>query len=148
MITKFSKHNLCLKQPPLYMKKFETLCQEITIKSLFGMKTYIIGLIISLAFGCSDPVEHPDFDSNNLLLVSEINYEWLDGAGKMGKSEGNAINLADDEKVIRKKVMRAVTDSGPTEPNQTPPEPIQNLFSLMEVVSEPDTLNFFKEKYL
>lgn len=71
----------------------------------------------------------------------------LDGSGKMGKSEGNAINLVDDEKVIRKKVMRAVTDSGPVEPNQTPPEPIANLFSLMEVVSEPDTLAHFVEAY-
>jgi tryptophanyl-tRNA synthetase len=43
----------------------------------------------------------------------------------MGKSEGNAINLADNEKIIRKKVMSAVTDSGPTEMNQTPPEPLK-----------------------
>lgn len=76
-----------------------------------------------------------------------IKIPGLDGSGKMGKSEGNAINLVDDPKVIRKKVMRAVTDAGPTEPNQTPTEPIQNLFSLMEIVSETDTLNFFKEKY-
>jgi len=76
-----------------------------------------------------------------------IKIPGLDGMGKMGKSEGNAINLVDDEKTIRKKVMRAVTDSGPTEPNQTPTEPIQNLFSLLEVVSEKDTLDFFKEKY-
>lgn len=39
----------------------------------------------------------------------------LDGSGKMGKSEGNAIYLIDDEKTIRKKVMKAVTDNGPTE---------------------------------
>ncbi len=76
-----------------------------------------------------------------------IKIPGLDGMGKMGKSEGNAINLVDDEKTIRKKVMRAVTDSGPTEPNQAPTEPIQNLFSLLEVVSEKDTLDFFKEKY-
>ena len=44
----------------------------------------------------------------------------LDGKGKMGKSEGemNAIYLTDPDEVIRKKVMKAVTDSGPTEPNQ------------------------------
>ncbi len=71
----------------------------------------------------------------------------LDGMGKMGKSEGNAINLVDDPKVIRKKVMKAVTDAGPTEPNQTPTEPIQNLFSLLEVVGEKETLDFFKEAY-
>ncbi len=73
----------------------------------------------------------------------------LDGAGKMGKSEGegNAVFLADSAEVIRKKVMRAVTDSGPTEENQEKPEAIQNLFTLMEVVSTPDTVSFFDEAY-
>ncbi|MPM35281.1 Tryptophan--tRNA ligase [bioreactor metagenome] len=73
----------------------------------------------------------------------------LDGSGKMGKSEGegNAIFLIDDEKTISKKIMRAVTDSGPTEPNQTPPQAIQNLFSLMEIVSAEDTVKFFREAY-
>jgi len=71
----------------------------------------------------------------------------LDGSGKMGKSEGNAIYLSDDPKTIRKKVMKAVTDSGPTVPNQPKPEPIQNLFTLMSIVSSPDTLQYFIEKY-
>jgi tryptophanyl-tRNA synthetase len=73
----------------------------------------------------------------------------LDGSGKMGKSEGegNAIFLGEDPKSIRKKVMRAVTDSGPTTPNQDKPEPIQNLFTLMEVVSAPETVQFFNEQY-
>lgn len=71
----------------------------------------------------------------------------LDGSGKMGKSEGNAICLVDDPKDIRKKVMRAVSDSGPTEMNQEKPEAIQNLFTIMEVVSTPDTYSFFNEKY-
>ena len=71
----------------------------------------------------------------------------LDGSGKMGKSEGNGIYLVDDPKDIRKKVMRAVTDSGPTEMNSEMPEPIQNLFTLMNVVSEKSTIDFFKDKY-
>ncbi|MCC8154496.1 MAG: tryptophan--tRNA ligase [Tannerellaceae bacterium] len=71
----------------------------------------------------------------------------LDGSGKMGKSEGNAIYLVDDEKTIKKKVMRAVTDSGPTEPNSEKPEAIQNLFKLMEIVSSQDTYDFFNDKY-
>jgi len=73
----------------------------------------------------------------------------LDGNGKMGKSEGaaNAIYLNDDPKVLRKKVMRAVSDTGPTEPNQEKPEPIQNLFTLMSIVSEPETLAHFDELY-
>ncbi len=71
----------------------------------------------------------------------------LDGSGKMGKSEGNGIFLVDEPKPLQKKVMRAVTDSGPTELNSPVSEPIQNLFTLMDVVSTPDTLQFFKDKY-
>lgn len=73
----------------------------------------------------------------------------LNGVGKMGKSEeeGNAIFLADNEKVIRKKVMRAVTDSGPVEMNQEKPEPIKNLFTLLEVVSSPEVVAHFDELY-
>ncbi len=71
----------------------------------------------------------------------------LDGSGKMGKSEGNGIFLYDDEKTITKKVMRALTDSGPTAPGSTPPQCIGNLFMLMSLVSEPSTLQFFKDSY-
>ncbi len=73
----------------------------------------------------------------------------LDGSGKMGKSEGegNAIFLADAPDVIRKKVMRAVTDAGPTEPGQVKSEAVENLFSLMNVMSAPDTFAYFEEQY-
>jgi len=73
----------------------------------------------------------------------------LDGSGKMGKSEGegNAIFLNDDPKALRKKVMRAVSDSGPTEMNQEKPEAIQNLFSLLKVVSKPDVVDYFNDQY-
>ena len=71
----------------------------------------------------------------------------LDGSGKMGKSEGNGIFLSDSDAAIRKKVMRAVSDSGPTEPNQPMSEPIANLFTLLKVVSSADTVDYFTEKY-
>lgn len=78
-----------------------------------------------------------------------IKIPGLDGSGKMGKSEGemNAIFLSDEPKSIRKKIMKAVTDSGPTQENQEKPDYIQNLFKLMDVVSEPSTLEFFEAKY-
>jgi tryptophanyl-tRNA synthetase len=76
-----------------------------------------------------------------------IKIPGLDGTGKMGKSDGNGIYLAEDAKSVEKKVMRAVTDSGPTEKNQKMPESIQNLFTILDVVSTPDTVTFFKEKY-
>ena len=71
----------------------------------------------------------------------------LDGTGKMGKSEGNGVFLSDTPAEIRKKVMRAVTDSGPTEPNQPMSEPLKNLFTIMNVVSDHSTVQHFKEKY-
>jgi len=73
----------------------------------------------------------------------------LNGSGKMGKSEGegNAIFFADEPEAIRKKVMKAVTDAGPTEPNQAKPEAIQNIFQLMKVVSTPETFTYFDEQY-
>ena len=76
-----------------------------------------------------------------------IKIPGLDGTGKMGKSEGNGIFLVDDDKTLRKKVMRAVTDTGPTEMNQKMPEPVKNLFYLLNVVSTPDTVNYFTEQY-
>lgn len=78
-----------------------------------------------------------------------IKIPGLDGSTKMGKSEGegNAIFLSDDPAVIRKKVMKAVTDSGPTESNQPKPQAIQNIFYLMEIMSKPETYNYFSEAY-
>jgi tryptophanyl-tRNA synthetase len=71
----------------------------------------------------------------------------LDGTGKMGKSEGNGIYLSDEPTAIRKKVMRAVTDAGPQEPNAPMTEPIANLFYLLETLSTPDTVQHFRDSY-
>ncbi len=71
----------------------------------------------------------------------------LDGSGKMGKSEGNCIYLSDSDAVIRKKVMKATTDSGPVEPNSPISEPVNNIFTIMESVSEASTIEYFKDKY-
>lgn len=73
----------------------------------------------------------------------------LDGSTKMGKSEGegNAIFLNDEPEAIRKKIMKAVTDSGPTEPNQPKPQAIENIFALMKALSKPETLAHFESEY-
>jgi tryptophanyl-tRNA synthetase len=76
-----------------------------------------------------------------------IKVPGLDGSGKMGKSEGNGIFLMDEPKTIRKKVMSAVTDTGPTEPHQEMTDGVKNLFTIMKIVSAHDTLLHFKEKY-
>jgi len=73
----------------------------------------------------------------------------LDGVGKMSKSKGEqtCIYLSDEPEVLRKKIMRATTDTGPTAPNSPKPVAVQNLFDLMKLVSTPDTIRLFDQKY-
>lgn len=84
-----------------------------------------------------------NFDKN---LVS---VPGLDGEGKMSKSKGEhtCIYLSDEPEALRKKIMRAVTDTGPTEPNSPKPQAVQNLFDLMKLVSAESTLKNFDEAY-
>lgn len=73
----------------------------------------------------------------------------LDGSLKMSKSgSANAsIYLNDSDADIRKKVMKAKTDSGPEIPHQQKPQEIIHLFELMKIVSEESTVLFFEEQY-
>ncbi|NLZ95329.1 MAG: tryptophan--tRNA ligase [Bacteroidales bacterium] len=71
----------------------------------------------------------------------------LDGSGKMGKSEGNCIFLSDSAKEIEKKVKRALTDSGPAEPNSVKPDYIENLFTIMRVVSTDEVIAHYEDKW-
>ncbi len=73
----------------------------------------------------------------------------LDGKGKMSKSENQmaTLYLADDDETIRKKIMKAKTDQGPAEPNAVKPDYIDNLFTLMRLVSSPDTLKKFEADF-
>ena len=87
-------------------------------------------------------------EPQNFYFAKEaVKVPGLDGSGKMGKSDGNCIYLCDEPKVIRKKVMKAVTDLGPQIPNSPKPEVIQNLFNFMKIVSAEDTYNYFDEKW-
>jgi len=73
----------------------------------------------------------------------------LDGTGKMSKSENlNAtIYLNDDDELIRKKVRKAKSDSGPTEKNTPKPDYIENLFALMKLVSSEEVIRKFENDY-
>ncbi len=73
----------------------------------------------------------------------------LDGSGKMGKSEGagNAIFLNEEESSLRKKIMRAVTDTGPTAPNSAKSEAVENLFTLLKLVAQPATVHHFESAF-
>lgn len=73
----------------------------------------------------------------------------LDGAGKMSKSENQlaTLYLSDSDELIRKKVMKAKTDAGPTELNSEMPDYIQNIFQLMALVSEAGTVQKFRDDF-
>ncbi len=73
----------------------------------------------------------------------------LDGTGKMSKSENQmaTLYLADEDEMIRKKVMKAKTDSGPTEPNTPKPDYIENIFLLMKLVCKEDVVKKYEEDY-
>ncbi|MBV9961097.1 MAG: tryptophan--tRNA ligase [Parafilimonas sp.] len=73
----------------------------------------------------------------------------LDGTGKMSKSanEMATIYLNDNDDLIRKKIMKAKTDSGPTEQGIPKPDYIQNLFTLMQLVSHYDIVAQFETAY-
>ena len=73
----------------------------------------------------------------------------LDGTGKMSKSENQlaTLYLADEDEMIRKKVMKAKTDSGPTEPNSIKPDYIENIFLLMKLVCAEEVIAKFETDY-
>lgn len=81
------------------------------------------------------------------FAAEAVKVPGLDGSGKMGKSDGNCIYLIDEPNVIKKKVMKAVTDSGPSEPNSPKPEVIENLFTFMKIVSSEETYKYFDERW-
>jgi tryptophanyl-tRNA synthetase len=73
----------------------------------------------------------------------------LDGNGKMSKSENQlaTLYLADEDDAIRKKIMKAKTDSGPAEPNAVKVDYIENLFTLMKIVSADDVVKKFEDDF-
>jgi tryptophanyl-tRNA synthetase len=73
----------------------------------------------------------------------------LDGKGKMSKSENQmaTLYLADEDDTIRAKIRKAKSDAGPTEKNSPKPDYIENLFTLLKLVAEPDTIKKFEDDY-
>jgi tryptophanyl-tRNA synthetase len=73
----------------------------------------------------------------------------LDGSGKMSKSENQyaTIYLSDDDDLIRKKLRKAKTADLPATPNSPKPEPIQNLFHLMQLVSDKEVTGKFEDDF-
>lgn len=73
-----------------------------------------------------------------------IKIPGLDGSGKMGKSEGNAIYLTDDPKTVEKKVKSALTDNGPEGTNTPKPDYIENLFTILKTVSTAEVVAHYE----
>lgn len=73
----------------------------------------------------------------------------LEGNGKMSKSENEmaTIYLADGDELITKKIMKAKTDSGPTEQGTPKPAYIENLFMLLQLVSNYEVVAQFESDY-
>ena len=65
---------------------------------------------------------------------------------KMSKSYGNTINIFEEEKPLRKKIMRIVTDSTPIEEPKDPEK--CNLFALYKLFASKNQIKIMKEKYL
>src|SRR3569623_965177 len=98
-----------------------------------------------------DQEQHLEIARN---YVNHFNHEMikvpsLDGSGKMRKSENEmaTIYLSDEDEAIRKKIMKARTDKGPTENNSVKPEYIETIFLLMKLVSSKETVDHFEEKF-
>lgn len=73
----------------------------------------------------------------------------LDGTGKMSKSVNQmaTIYLADEDDSIRKKIMKAKTDAGPTSMNEDKPDYIENIFLLMKLVSSTEVIEKYESDF-
>ncbi len=73
----------------------------------------------------------------------------LDGSGKMSKSENQmaTIYLADDDDSILKKIKKAKSDVAPAGTDTPMPESIENLFMLMDLVSDKSVTEDYRSKY-
>jgi tryptophanyl-tRNA synthetase len=73
----------------------------------------------------------------------------LDGNGKMSKSDNEmaTLYLEDEDEMIRKKIMKAKTNNGPTAPNSIKPDYIENIFGLMKLVSSKETVDKFETDF-
>lgn len=85
------------------------------------------------------------FNYNEVL----VKVPSLDGLGKMSKSENQmaTLFLADEDEMIRKKVMKAKTDGGPTEINAIKPDYIENIFALLKLVSSDEVISKYENDY-
>jgi len=78
------------------------------------------------------------------ILESVAVVPGIDGR-KMSKSYDNTIGIFEDEKSVKKKIMRMVTDSTPVEEPKDPEK--CNIFALLKLVAKPDELKEWEKRY-
>ena len=84
------------------------------------------------------------FPTPQTFEKESIKVPGLDGSEKMGKSEGNTINLSDSPKAIEKKISVAVTDTA-RKRRQDPGNPFEcNIFAMHELVSKEETVKLVR----
>jgi tryptophanyl-tRNA synthetase len=77
----------------------------------------------------------PTFPVPDLLAQEAVRVPGLDGGGKMGKSDGNTIDLADTPEIVKKKLAAAVTDPARIRRND-PGDPSKcNIYTLHTLMS-------------
>lgn len=80
------------------------------------------------------------FPEPQTLEGEDIRVPGLDGSGKMGKSEGNTIDLIDSPDVIRAKIARAVTDPARIKRTDPGTPKICNVFGLHQLLSSSEEI--------
>jgi len=78
-----------------------------------------------------------------------IRVPGLTAQGKMSKSnaEKDAIFFTDQTSVLKKKIMAAVSDDGPKSMNSIKSIGVQNIFDLLNLVSNEETIHHFETLY-
>ncbi|MFN3649131.1 MAG: tryptophan--tRNA ligase [Armatimonadota bacterium] len=92
-------------------------------------------------FGRTFPEPQPELTPAKRIMALN------DPTRKMSKSlPGSFISLSETEKEMRKKIGRAVTDTGPSENGEMSPG-VKNLFTLLECFGTPEQVRYFQEQY-
>lgn len=84
------------------------------------------------------------FPEPKTLKGKEIRVPGLDGNGKMGKSDGNTINLSDTPDEIRKKIRAAMTDPARVKKTDPGTPAICNIFSFHQIISASNQIEQIK----
>ncbi len=88
-----------------------------------------------------------NLSSPQAQVLKAIRVPGLDGSGKMGKSDGNTIDLVENPLAIRKKIMSATTDHGPKAGTDVDESGVKHLFLLLKMCSKPEVYQDFLQRY-